>query len=149
MAAIDAGAQRARITEAAARQARLLGSPVAVVHVIEAEIAEEVAADAETPQAASRVVAESIEQLRAAGVTGHGHVLRVTGTHGDVGRRIAGFAADHGARLIIIGAPTGGELAGIFNADLTSRLLHHAPCEVHVIAPAADRAGHRARERTR
>jgi hypothetical protein len=51
--------------------------------------------------------------------------------------------------LIVIGPPTGSSLEGIFDADLTSQLLHHASCAVHVIAPDADRAGHRARERIR
>lgn len=51
--------------------------------------------------------------------------------------------------MIVIGAPTGGELAGLFDADLTSQLLRHARCDVHVIAPPADRAGHRASERIR
>jgi MFS family permease len=149
VAAIDAGVQRARVTEAAARMARLFGGPVDVVHVIESDIAEAQAADAENAAAAGRAVAESIEELEAAGITGHGSLLRVTGAHGDVGRRIAGFAADHGARMIVIGAPTGGELAGLFDADLTSQLLRHARCDVHVIAPPADRAGRRARERIR
>jgi MFS transporter, ACDE family, multidrug resistance protein len=149
VAAVDGGADAARVTDAAARIARLLGSPVEVVHVIEADIAMDQAADAETSEAAGRAVADRIDELRTAGVTGHGHLLRVVGAHGDTGRRIAGFATDHGARMIVIGPPTGSGLAGMFDADLTSQLLHHARCAVHVIAPEADRAAHRARERIR
>ncbi len=138
VAAIDAGVHRVRVTEAAARIARLTGSPVEIAHVVETDVVEGQAADAETPEAAGRVLADSLEELRKVGVTGHGHLVRVIGAHGDAGRRIAGFAADHGARLIVIGPPEGGELAGIFDADLTSQLLHHAPCAVHVIPPDAD-----------
>jgi nucleotide-binding universal stress UspA family protein len=149
VAAVDGSAHGGRVTGAAARIARLLGCPVEVLHVIESDVAGELAADTETSQAAGRAVAGSLEELRTAGVTGHGHLLRVVGAHGDVGRRIADFAADHGARMIVIGPPTGSSLEGIFDADLTSQLLHHASCAVHVIAPDADRAGHRARERIR
>ncbi len=149
VAAVDGSAHGARVTGAAARIARFLGCPVEVVHVIEADVAGELAADTETSQAAGRAVAGSLEELRTAGVTGHGHLLRVVGAHGDVGRRIADFAACHGARMIVIGPPTGSSLESLFDADLTSQLLHHARCAVHVIAPGADRAGHRARERIR
>ena len=138
--AIDAGAHRGRVTEAAARIAQLTGAAVEVVHVVETDIAEAQAADAETSEAARRVLMDSLGELRAAGVTGHGHLLPVVGAHGDAGRRIAGFAADHNARMIVIGPPEGGGLAGIFDADLTSQLLRHAPCAVHVVAPDAGRA---------
>ena len=90
-----------------------------------------------------RALTSSLDELRTAGVTGHGHLLPVVGAHGDSGRRIAGFAADHNARMIVIGPPEGGELAGIFDADLTSQLLRHAPCAVHVVAPDAGRARER------
>jgi MFS transporter, ACDE family, multidrug resistance protein len=143
VAAIGGGTHRGRVTEAAARIAQLAGAPVEMVHVVETDVAEEQAADAETPAAARRVLADSLDELRAAGVTGHGHLLPVIGAHGDTGRRIAGFAADHNARMIVIGPPAGGELAGIFDADLTSQLLRHAPCAVHVLAPDADRARER------
>jgi nucleotide-binding universal stress UspA family protein len=149
VAAVDGRGPGTRVTSVAARIARLLDCPVEVVHVIESDVAGELAADTETSVAAGRAVAASIEELRAAGVTGHGHLLRVVGAHGDVGRRIAGFAADHGARMIVIGPPTGSSLEGIFDADLTSQLLHHASCAVHIIAPDTDRAGHWARERIR
>ncbi len=149
VAAVDDGADAVRVTAAAAGIARLLGGPVEVVHVVEADIAMDQAADTETAEAAGRAVADRIDELRTAGVTGHGHLLRVVGAHGDIGRRIAGFATDRGARMIVIGPPTGGGLAGLFDADLTSQLLHHARCAVHVIAPEADRAAHRARERIR
>ena len=143
MAAIDAGAHRGRVIEAAARIARLAGAPVEIVHVVETDVTEEQAVDAETPEAAGRVLADSLGELRTAGVTGHGHLLRVVGAHGGAGRRIAGFAADHHARMIVIGPPEGGGLSGIFDADLTSQLLRHASCAVHVVAPDADRARER------
>jgi ACDE family multidrug resistance protein len=139
VAAIDVGAHRGRVTEAAARIAQLTGAPVEIVHVIETDVAEGQAVDAETPELAGRVLAGSLDELRTAGVTGHGHLLRAVGAHGDIGRRIAGFAADHNARMIVIGPPEGGELTGIFDADLTSQLLRHAPCAVHVVAPDARR----------
>jgi len=147
VAAVDGGPLGTRVTDAAVRIARLLGCPVEIVHVIETDVVETQAADLETGEDATRAVAAAVADLRAAGVTGHGHLLRVVGAHGDVGRRIADFAAAHGARMIVIGLPAGGGLDSLFDADLTSQLLHHARCAVHVIAPDADRAGTRARER--
>ena len=143
VAAINAGPHRGRVTEAAARIARLTGAPVEIVHVVETDIAEGQAADAETSETAGRALTSSLDELRTAGITGHGHLLPVVGAHGDSGRRIAGFAADRNARMIVIGPPEGGELAGIFDADLTSQLLRHAPCAVHVVAPDAGRTRER------
>jgi ACDE family multidrug resistance protein len=143
VAAIDVGAHRGRVIEAAARIAQLTGAPVEIVHIVETDVTEQQAAVAETPAAAGRVLVDSLDELRTAGVTGHGHLLPVVGAHGDTGRRIAGFAADHNARMIVIGPPEGSELAAIFDADLTSQLLRHAPCAVHVVAPDADRARER------
>src|SRR5258708_13770958 len=120
VAAMEAGVPRGRVTEAAARIARLTGSPVEIAHVVETDVVEGQAADAETPEAAGRVLADSLEELRKVGVTGHGHLVRVIGAHGDAGRPIAGFAAAHWARRTLIAPPERRQLAAIFAAHLNS-----------------------------
>jgi MFS family permease len=146
--AVDGGARGARVTDAAAGIARSLGRPAEVVHVIETDVLEEQAIDAETAEDAGRALAASLEQLAAAGVAGQGDLLRVVGAHGDVGRRIAEFAASRGAHMIVTGAPADGELAGLFDADLTRQLLRHARCEVHVVPLDAGLDAGRAKERS-
>ena len=76
---------------------------------------------------------------RSAGIAANGHVLRVVGDHGASGQRIADFAADRGARVIIIGSPSDGASAGLFDASLTSQLIRHARSEVHIVPVPATR----------
>jgi nucleotide-binding universal stress UspA family protein len=79
-----------------------------------------------------------VGRLRSAGIAANGHVLRVVGDHGSSGQRIADFATGRNARMIIIGSPTDGAAAGLFDASLTSQLIRHARCEVHIVpVPAA------------
>jgi nucleotide-binding universal stress UspA family protein len=89
--------------------------------------------DAETAEAARTIMAETVDQLRSAGIAANGHVLRVVGDHGGSGQRIADFAAGRNARMIIIGSPTDGASAGLFDASLTSQLIRHAQSEVHIV----------------
>jgi nucleotide-binding universal stress UspA family protein len=94
--------------------------------------------DAETAEAARDVIADSVSRLRSAGISANGQVLRVVGDHGGSGRRIADFAAERQARMIITGSPADGGSAALFDASLTSQLIRHARCEVHLVPiPAA------------
>ena len=46
--------------------------------------------------------------------------------------------------MIIIGAPGDSEIAEIFDASLTSELVRHAQCAVHIVAPAGEHQASRA-----
>jgi ACDE family multidrug resistance protein len=131
--AVGAGSPAAEVTDSAISLGRVLDAPVEVLHVLETDVVGDQAIDAETAQAARQVVADTVGRLRSAGISANGHLLRVVGDHGSSGRRIAEFAADRQARMIIIGSPTDGGAAGLFDASLTSQLIRHARCEVRVV----------------
>jgi nucleotide-binding universal stress UspA family protein len=106
--------------------------------VLETDVVGDQVVDAETAEAARTIIADTVGRLRSAGIAANGHVLRVVGDHGASGQRIADFAAGRSARMIIIGSPTDGAAAGLFDASLTSQLIRHARCEVHIVpVPAA------------
>ena len=135
VAAVDGNQKAAPVMDAAIEFARLFDTSVEVLHVVETDVLEELAVDRETPEAAHEIVAESLDRLRAAGIDGAGHLLRVVSGHGGAGRRIADFANEHHAGMIVIGAPVDSEIAEIFDSSLTDELLRHAQCAVHVVAP--------------
>ena len=137
VAAIDSSPGAALVTDAAIEFAQLLERPVRVLHVVETDIIEELAVDRETLDAARRIVADNVDRIHVAGVAGVGHLLRVVSGHGGAGRRIADFANEHHAEMIVIGTPADSEIAEIFDASLTSELVRHAQCAVHIVAPGA------------
>jgi MFS transporter, ACDE family, multidrug resistance protein len=138
--AVGVGSGGPDVTDAAISLGRLLQAPIELVHVLETDVVGEQVIDAETTEAAREVIADSVGRLRSADVPADGHVLRVVGDHGGSGRRIADFAADRHARMIVIGSPSGGGSAGLFDASLTGELIRHARCEVHLVPVRADRA---------
>jgi MFS family permease len=135
VAAIDTGPHAEGVTDAAIELALLLDCPVEVLHIVETDVIEELAVDVEPLDAAWDVAADNVNRLRAAGVAGGGHVLRIVGDHGDVGRRIADFANQHHAQMIVIGTPSETDVAWAFSANLTDNLIQEAHCAVHVVPP--------------
>ena len=136
--AVGVGSAAAEVTDAAVALGRVLDAPIEVLHVLETDVVGDQVVDAETAEAARTIIADTVGRLRSAGIAANGHVLRVVGDHGASGQRIADFAAGRSARMIIIGSPTDGAAAGLFDASLTSQLIRHARCEVHIVpVPAA------------
>jgi ACDE family multidrug resistance protein len=136
VAAIDASTATPAVTDAAIQFAQLLDRPVEILHVLETDIIEELALDLEAPDTARDLVADNVHRVHAAGVAGSGHLIRVVSGHGSAGRRIADFANSRHATMIIIGAPGDSEIAEIYDASLTSELVGHAHCAVHIVAAA-------------
>ncbi len=137
LVAVDGAPTANGVCAAGAELAIALGAPVEVLHVVETDVAMEDAVDAGSPDAASAAVTEHVEQLAALGVTAAGHVRRVVGDHGDVGRRIASFAEHRRARMVVVGTPRHGGFAGLLDASASAQLIRHAPCDVHVVSPRA------------
>lgn len=133
--ATDGTGQCDHVVRAAGDLARQTSSPVEIVHVVEADVASDDAIERDTPALASERLDRDLECLRATGISAHGHLLRVVGTHGQAGRRAAEFANDAGARTVVIGAPSDGPLAGAFDESFSVELLRHARCAIHVVAP--------------
>jgi MFS transporter, ACDE family, multidrug resistance protein len=137
VAAVDAN-PGGGVIEAAIRLAKLLDCPVEILHVVETDIVEELAIDVETLDTARVVISDNVSRLRDAGVAGDGHLIRAVGGHGETGRRIAEFANEHQARVIVVGPPEDGELASAFSAGLTDQLIRYARCPVHIVPLGAD-----------
>jgi MFS transporter, ACDE family, multidrug resistance protein len=137
--AVAAGRRAPEVTDAAVELARLLDAPIEVLHVLETDVVGDEAIDVESTEEARAVIADSIARLGSAGVPGNGHILRLVGDHGESGRRIASFAAERHARMIVIGSPADASPAGLFDASLTTELIRHARCEVHLVPVAPDR----------
>ena len=138
VAAIDSGPYAEEVTEIAIELALLFDCPVEVLHVIETDVFEELAVDLESHEAAMDVTSRNVSRVLAAGLAGGGHLLRVTSDHGEVGRRIAAFANEHHAEMIVIGTRTDTEIARVFDADLTDSLLREAHCAVHIVPSGSD-----------
>ncbi len=137
--AVGVGPGAAEVTDAAVTLGRVLDAPIEVLHVLETDVVGDQVVDTETAEAARMIIADTVGRLRSAGIAANGHVLRVVGDHGASGQRIADFAADRGARVIIIGSPSDGPSAGLFDASLTSQLIRHARSEVHIVPVPATR----------
>jgi ACDE family multidrug resistance protein len=137
--AVGAGSGAAAVTDAAINLGRVLNAPIEVLHVLETDVVGDQAIDTESAEAARTIISDTVGRLRAAGISANGHVLRVVGDHGGSGQRIADFAAGRRARMIIIGSPEDGAAAGLFDASLTSQLIRHTRCEVHLVPVSAGR----------
>jgi MFS family permease len=136
--AVGVGSAAAEVTDAAVALGRVLDAPIEVLHVLETDVVGDQVVDAESAEASRTIIADTVGRLRSAGIAANGHVLRVVGDHGASGERIADFATRRSARMIIIGSPADGAAAGLFDASLTSQLIRHAQCEVHIVpVPAA------------
>jgi MFS family permease len=131
--AVDATAEASLVTDAAITLATELGSPVDVVHVLETDVLDEDAVDAEPPEAADHVVTEHVERVRAAGLAATGHVVRVVGDHADSGRRIARFAAARQARAIVIGTAREPGSSRFAHPAVTDEVVRDADCRVLVV----------------
>jgi nucleotide-binding universal stress UspA family protein len=138
VAAIDTGPHAEGVTDAAIELALLLDCPVEVLHIVETDVIEELAVDIETLDAARDIIDDNVNRLRSAGIAGDAHLVRVIGGHGEIGRRIAEFATECHARMIVVGPPTDGEIATAFSAGVTDQLIRYAPCPVHIVPLGSD-----------
>jgi ACDE family multidrug resistance protein len=138
VAAIDAGPYAERVTDVAIEFAVLLGSPVEVLHVIETDVIEELALDLESHTEARELTSRNVARVSAAGLVGHGHVLSAVNDHGEVGRRIAEFANNLRAQMVVTGSPSDPEISRAFDADLTESLIQRARCAVHIVPTGSD-----------
>ena len=133
--ALDGADMTAVVVQAAADLARRLDASVEVLHVIETDITMDDAADSDPSPTAATATTEALRSLHAAGIPARGHLLRVVGSHGDVGRRVAAFATEHNARMILTGPSRHGRPAGLFDASATADLVHAASCDIVTVSP--------------
>ena len=121
------------VVDAAARIARETGGPLEVVHVRQAAVVEEQAADTESAEEARRAVTGHLDRLVRQGVAATGQVLTSVGDHAAAGRLLARHAADVGARVVAVGRSPRGALVQFADGSFTSALTHSAECTVVLV----------------
>ena len=136
--AVGATDDAAAIVDAAAELAAREGAPLQVVHVRETEIVEELAVDAEEPEAAQATVAAHLERLAARGVAATGLVLHSVGDHASAGRALAAHADDVDARSLALGRSPRGHAVQFADGSITAALVHDARRPVWLIVPGEE-----------
>jgi len=133
------GASAEQVGAMTAPLARVRGSAVHVLHVIETDVvAGESAVELEAPAEAADALARSMDALRGAGVPVTGELLRSVGDHADVAAAVLQRAAELSAGLIVVGPDT---RRGILGSGVTAEIAANAPTHVVVINPAAGALG--------
>lgn len=136
--AVGATDDAAAVVDAAAELAAREGAPLQVVHVRETEIVEELAVDAEEPEAAAATVAAHLERLAAHGIAATGLVLHSVGDHASAGRVLAAHAADVDARLVALGRSPRGHAVQFADGSITAALVHDARLPVALVVPGEE-----------
>lgn len=133
--AVESGAGADHLVAVAADLAQALGCPLEILHVVETDIAMDQAIateDINSPQVRQTLEALTA-QAQARGIPATGHLLEVIGEHGDVGRRIATFANNRHASMIIVGASSHGRYAELLGANTTAELERHANSDLYIV----------------
>ena len=131
--AVDDRPGSGQLCASAADLAEALDCPVEILHVVETDLAMDQAIETEDTTRTAAALKALVDLVVARGVSATGHLLEVVGDHGDVGRRVALFADQQHARMIIAGAPTHGPLAGLLDASATAQLARHTHCDLHIV----------------
>jgi nucleotide-binding universal stress UspA family protein len=132
--AIDATPSSRAAAAAIAHLAAAMHSKVRVLHVWNLETrVREGAWDVETLPEARKLVDGVVEGLREVGVNASGELVNAAGTK--VGRAIEEAAEVFGADIIAVGSRGLSDLAGVFAASVSHRLLADLDCPILVASP--------------
>jgi nucleotide-binding universal stress UspA family protein len=114
----------------AAELAKLGGGKVLVLHVREHDRARGQAWELETEEEAQAVVKRALDEVKKAGATGEGDVIRAL--HGTVAQALIDSARDHKADTIVVGSRGLTDLAGMVLGSVAHKVIHlsHTPVVV-------------------
>ena len=129
--AANGSASSRKAADVAADFGKKYGAEVLVFHVLERQITEFGAHDAEEPDEASDFVDEVVRELKDAGVSARGEVE--TAPKGRVPRAIVEAAREQGAGLIVMGSRGLSEWEELFLGSVAHRVLHLAECPVFIV----------------
>jgi nucleotide-binding universal stress UspA family protein len=127
--AVDESEHARKVVSAAAELARAGGGTVHVLHVHEVVLAS-ATVDDDSPEAASRLVDEVVEELRQAGVAAEGSVRSTTA---GPARAILEHARDLDATLIVLGSRGLGALGGLLLGSVAHKIIQLSSCPVLVV----------------
>jgi nucleotide-binding universal stress UspA family protein len=106
----------------AAELAKLAGGKVLVLHVREHDRARGQAWELETEEEAQAVVRRALDEVKKAGATAEGDVIRAL--HGTVAQALVDSAREHKADTIVVGSRGLTDLTGLVLGSVAHKLIH-------------------------
>jgi nucleotide-binding universal stress UspA family protein len=129
--AVDGSRNSAKAIPVAADLASRYGSDVLVFHVREHEVALGLDVDAETPDEAMNLVDGIVRELKDAGVSVRGEIVRVP--LGQTPRAILDAARDENVSLIVMGTRGLSEWSRLLMGSVAHKVVHLAAIPVLVV----------------
>ncbi len=134
LVAIDGSEYSQRALPTAIEVARKFDSDVFVLHISEHDKGRAVAYSIESPAEATRLVADAVTRISAAGLTAKGAVHDVAAGH--VAKNIVETASQVGADLIVMGSRGLSDVQGILLGSVTHKTMQLAQTAVLVVRGA-------------
>ena len=106
-------------------------SEVIVLHAVPRVVSASGTLDLEEPESAREIIEASVRELKDAGVSARGELIRVL--EGHLARGIVESAASMHADVIVMGARGRSNFGGLFLGGVTQRVLHLAERPVIVV----------------
>ncbi|NUU22848.1 MAG: universal stress protein [Streptomycetaceae bacterium] len=136
LVAVDSTPETADVLAATAALAKPLGSHVRVLHVQTIDVVDGGGTggviEEEDADAATKVVTDAVDTLRAAGVTSvegwSGETLRA-----DIPNAVLDQAKDYGADLLVLGARRHHGLARLLLGSVSDAIVHRSPCPLLLV----------------
>jgi nucleotide-binding universal stress UspA family protein len=120
--AVDGSAHSHRAVPVAAELAKLAAGKVVVLHVREHDRSRGQVWELETEAEAKKVVTHAESQLKKAGVTAEGDVIRTA--HGKVAEALVDSAKEHKADTIVMGSRGLSDIQGLVIGSVTHKVIH-------------------------
>ena len=120
--AVDGSDHAHRGVPIAAELAKLGGGKVIVLHVREHDRARGQVWELETEQEAEAVVKRTLDELKKAGASGEGEVIRAL--HGTVAQALIDSAREQMADTIVVGSRGLTDLAGLVLGSVAHKVIH-------------------------
>ncbi len=120
--AVDGSDHAHRAIPVAADLAKLAGGKVVVLHIREHDRARGQVWELETEQEAQAVVDRTLAELKKAGATAEGSVVR--SIHGKVAEALIESAGEHNADTIVVGSRGLNDLAGLVLGSVAHKVIH-------------------------
>jgi nucleotide-binding universal stress UspA family protein len=120
--AVDGSNHAHRAVPIAAELAKLSGGKVLVLHVREHDRARGQAWELETQEEAEAVVKRTLDEVKKAGASGEGDVIRAL--HGTVAQALIDSARDHKADIIVVGSRGLTDLTGLVLGSVAHKVIH-------------------------
>ncbi|HEV2033810.1 MAG TPA: universal stress protein [Candidatus Dormibacteraeota bacterium] len=111
-----------RAVPVAAELAKLAGGKVIVLHVREHDRARGQVWELETQEVAETVVRHTVDEIKKAGATAEGEVIRTA--LGKVAEALVDSARDHKADAIVMGSWGRSDLAGLVLGSVAHKVIH-------------------------